>query len=136
MSKYKVLVVDNAKNQRELYRLILEDAGYDVTTAQDGEQALQLARNNYFDLILTDDKTSGTGGLALAINLIKQNPSVFVLMVITGSIKTLTHGTAEMIREGLRGAPFGFLEKPVDRGVLLSILENAIERNQRSSEFL
>lgn len=124
----KVLVVDSAKNQRELYKLILEDAGYEVTTAQDGEQALLLAQERCFDLVLTDDKTTGTGEIIQTIDLIKQNPSVFVLMIITGSEKMLTHGTFDSIKEGLRGAMFGYLEKPVDRAMLLDIVESAVWR--------
>lgn len=126
--RQKVLVVDEAKNQRELYRLILEDAGYEVKATQDGGQALLLARENHFDLVITDDKTSGTGGLMLAIELGKQNPSAFILTIITGSDKTLTHGSPAEIEAALNGARFGFLEKPVDRMVLLKVVENAIWR--------
>jgi DNA-binding NtrC family response regulator len=122
----RILVVDEAKNQRELYRLILEDAGYEVTATQDGEQALLLARENHFDLVLTDDKTTGTGGIMLTIELSKQNPSAFVLTIITGGEKMLTHGSSMEIEKALRGAMFGFLEKPVDRMVLLRVVESAI----------
>jgi CheY-like chemotaxis protein len=46
MARNRVLVVDDEKNQREIYTLILEDDGYQVTAAQSGEQALRLAREN------------------------------------------------------------------------------------------
>ncbi len=126
--RHRVLVVDETKNQRELYRLILEDAGYEVTTTQDGDHALLLTRENHFDLILTDDKTNGTCGLMLAIELGKQSPSAFILTIITGSDKTLTHGSPAEIEAALNGARFGFLEKPVDRMVLLKVVENATWR--------
>ena len=45
MARNKVLVVDDEKNQREIYTMILEDDGYEVTTAQSGEQALRFARD-------------------------------------------------------------------------------------------
>lgn len=124
----RVLIVDDAKRQRELYKLILEDAGYEVTTSQDGEQALLLSRENHFDLVLTDDKTTGTGSLMLAIKLRKERPSTFVLTIITGSEKRLTHGSPEEIRAAFRSSMFGVLEKPVDRIVLLRVVECAIYR--------
>ena len=130
MGGMKLLVVDNAKNQRELYRLILEDEGYEVTTAHDGEQALLLINNNSFDLILADDKTTGTQELLLVIDLIRRSPSAFVLMIITGSEKTLTHGSVEVIKAGLRGAMFNYIEKPVDRSLLLSLVKSAMSYNQ------
>jgi CheY-like chemotaxis protein len=36
MARNSILVVDDEKNQRELYQLILEDAGYEVRTASSG----------------------------------------------------------------------------------------------------
>lgn len=124
----RVLVVDDAKKQRELYRLILEDAGYEVTTSRDGEQALLLARENHFDLVLTDDKTTGTGWLMLAIELKRKSPLAFVLTIITGSEKRLTHGSSEEIEAALSSPMFGVLEKPVDRTILLGVVEGAIYR--------
>ena len=61
MARNRVLVVDDEKNQREIYTLILEDDGYQVTTAQSGEQALRIAREHPFDLVLTDYKMAGMG---------------------------------------------------------------------------
>jgi CheY-like chemotaxis protein len=65
MTRNKVLVVDDEKNQREIYTMILEGEGFAVTTAQSGEQALRMARENDFDLVLTDNKMTGMDGLAL-----------------------------------------------------------------------
>jgi CheY-like chemotaxis protein len=59
MERNRVLVVDDEKNQREIYTLILEDDGYQVTAAQSGEQALRFAREKPFDLVLTDYKMTG-----------------------------------------------------------------------------
>lgn len=124
----RVLVVDEAKKQRELYKLILEDAGYEVTMSKDGDQALLLARENHFDLVLTDDKTTGTGWLMLAIELKRISPLAFILTIITGSEKRLTHGSSEEIEAALRSPMFGVLEKPVGRTILLEVVEGAIYR--------
>ena len=124
MSRNKVLVVDDEKNQRETYTLILEDDGYVVTTAQSGEQALRLARENDFDLVLTDYKMAGMDGLTLLSELLKIDPSIIVVMMTA-------HGSVDSVKEALRGGAFDYLGKPVDRDELLRVVQSALERLNR-----
>jgi DNA-binding NtrC family response regulator len=124
MSRNKVLVVDDEKNQRETYTLILEDDGYAVTTAQSGEQALRLARENDFDLVLTDYKMAGMDGLTLLGELLKIDPSIIVVMMTA-------HGSVDSVKEALRGGAFDYLGKPVDRDELLRVVQSALERLNR-----
>lgn len=119
MARNKVLVVDDEKNQREIYKLILEDAGYEVTTAQSGEQGLRFVRESHFDLVLTDYKMTGMDGLTLLSELLKEDPSILVVMMTA-------HGTVESVKEALRGGAFDYLEKPVDREQLLKVVESAL----------
>ena len=121
MSRKNVLVVDDEKNQRETYKIILEDAGFDVTTAQSGEQALRFARENRFDLVLTDYLMTGMDGLTLLSELIKTDPSIIVVMMTA-------HGSVESVKEALRGGAFDYLEKPIDRDQLLKVVETALGR--------
>jgi len=124
MARNKVLVVDDEKNQREIYTLILEDDGYRVTAAQSGEQALRFARETPFDLVLTDYKMAGMDGLTLLNELLKVDPSIMVVMMTA-------HGSVESVKEALRGGAFDYLEKPVDRDQLLRVVQNALERLNR-----
>lgn len=55
-------------------------------------------------------------------------PSAFVLTIIMGGEKRLTHGSLEEIDAAFRSPMFGVLEKPVDRIVLLGVVESAIYR--------
>jgi CheY-like chemotaxis protein len=64
-----------------------------LQTAQGGEQALLPTNNHSFDLILADDKMTGTQELLLVMDLIRQSRLAFVLMIITVGEKTLTHGS-------------------------------------------
>lgn len=121
MPRRKVLVVDDEKNQREIYTLILEDAGYEVTTAQSGEHGLKLARDTDFDLVLTDYKMTGMDGLTLLGELLKLDPSIIVVMMTA-------HGSVDSVKEALRGGAFDYLEKPIDRSQLLKIVESALGR--------
>jgi DNA-binding NtrC family response regulator len=121
MPRRKVLVVDDEKNQREIYTLILEADGYEVTTAQSGEHALKLARDTDFDLVLTDYKMTGMDGLTLLGELLKLDPSIIVVMMTA-------HGSVDSVKEALRGGAFDYLEKPIDRSQLLKIVESALGR--------
>lgn len=121
MKRNRVLVVDDEKNQREIYMMILGDDGYNVTTAQSGEQALRFARENQFDLVLTDYKMFGMDGLTLLSELLKLDPSIIVVMMTA-------HGSVESVKDALRGGAFDYLEKPIDRAQLLKVVQNALER--------
>ena len=124
MARNRVLVVDDEKNQREIYTLILEDDGFQVTAAQSGEQALRFARENQFDLVLTDYMMAGMDGLTLLNELLKVDPSIIVVMMTA-------HGSVESVKEALRGGAFDYLEKPVDRDQLLKVVQNALGRLNR-----
>ena len=124
MARNRVLVVDDEKNQREIYTLILEDDGYQVTTAQSGEQAIRFARENTFDLVLTDYKMAGMDGLTLLNELLKVDPSIIVVMMTA-------HGSVESVKEALRGGAFDYLEKPIDRDQLLKVVQNALGQLNR-----
>ncbi len=124
MSRNKVLVVDDEQNQRLIYKLILEDAGYEVTTAQSGEHALKLSRENEFDLVLTDNKMTGMDGLSLLGELMKDDPSLIVIMMTA-------YGSVDSVKEALRGGAFDYLEKPVDRDQLLKTVETALSGLKR-----
>jgi DNA-binding NtrC family response regulator len=124
MARNRVLVVDDERNQREIYTLILEDDGYQVTAAQSGEQALRFARENPFDLVLTDYMMAGMDGLTLLNELLKIDPSIIVVMMTA-------HGSVESVKEALRGGAFDYLEKPVDRDQLLKVVQNALNRLNR-----
>jgi len=124
MPRNKVLVVDDERNQREIYTLILEDDGYQVTTGQSGEHALKLAREQDFDLVLTDYKMTGMDGLTLLGELLRDDPSRLVVMMTA-------HGSVESVKEALRSGAYDYLEKPIDREQLLKVVESALSRLNR-----
>ncbi len=124
MARNRILVVDDEKNQREIYKLILEDDGYEVTTAQSGEHAVRLARDNHFDLVLTDFKMTGMDGVMLLGELLSLDPSLIVVMMTA-------HGSVESVKEALRGGAYDYLEKPVDRDQLLKVVESALGQLNR-----
>lgn len=65
----KVLVVDDSINTREIEKSILEAYGYNVITAEDGEEAFEKTRETLFDLIVTDVEMPRMDGFTLTKKL-------------------------------------------------------------------
>jgi CheY-like chemotaxis protein len=61
----KILVVDDERSMRELLELVLKREGYAAQTAENGMRALELVRQNVFDLIISDVKMPDINGIDL-----------------------------------------------------------------------
>jgi DNA-binding NtrC family response regulator len=83
----EVLVVDDDSQVRQLTRRTLEEQGFRVTEASDGEAALRLiqARAEPFDLVLTDLSMPGASGMDFARSVLDIRPEIPVIMT-TGYI--------------------------------------------------
>jgi DNA-binding NtrC family response regulator len=123
-TRNKILVVDDEKNQRELYRMILEDADYEARTAASGEAALREYDTNPVDLVLTDYNMTGMDGLALLKELVARDPSIIVVMITA-------FGSVDSVKEALRSGAYDYLEKPVDRDKLLNVISEALSGLRR-----
>ena len=121
MPEGSVLVVDDERRQREIYRDILEDEGYETVTASSGEAALHLVAQKRFDLVLTDLNLTGMTGIQLLIEILRADPTVAVVL-ITG------YPSIESAIEATKRGVYQYLEKPVDRSRLLEVVNDALER--------
>ena len=61
--KTKILLVEDDMGMREVLRDILEDEGFEITTAENGKVALTQIENYHFDLVLTDLKMPQMDGI-------------------------------------------------------------------------
>lgn len=68
-----ILVVDDDRALLLIMQLTLERAGFQVTTAENGDQALKLAHQSHFDLIILDDMMPGMSG-GQTCRLLKSDP--------------------------------------------------------------
>ena len=108
-----ILCIDGSESMRLLMRLILEDAGHEVMTAEDGRQGLQLAGDA--DLIITELFIEGLDGLALAAELEENRPGLPLLMLTSEPDAGWRGGLPENIR--------GWLPKPFEPQVLTERVE-------------
>lgn len=97
-----VLVVDDEAEMVELVSMVLEDGEVDVLTANDGEQALEIVREEHPDLVLTDVMMPRMGGLELT-DLMLRDPDtcdIIVLLMTAGRLPPWdTTGAAGMIQK-------------------------------------
>jgi CheY-like chemotaxis protein len=121
----RVLVVDDEPDVRDFLASVLEDAGFQVATARDGNEAIEQIRHGPPDLISTDLVMPGKSGIRL-IHELRKNPTWarIPVLVVTG------HAGDRDIRAGLDGilaesstiGPASCLEKPITpRGYLESV---------------
>ncbi len=124
MHKTKILIVDDEPKQRELIAGFLSKKGYQVSTADSGESALEQYHNFFSSLALLDIKMPGMNGIELLIKLKEINPFIQVIMLTAfGSVDTAV--------EAMKAGAFDYLTKPVeDLGELLIKLEKAAEQNR------
>jgi DNA-binding response OmpR family regulator len=75
-AKQRVLIVEDDANQRLLYEEELSDSGYEVLTAGDGREGLNVAREHRPDLVILDINMPVMDGLDTLNQLLETNPSV------------------------------------------------------------
>jgi DNA-binding NtrC family response regulator len=122
VSRGRVLVVDDERRQRDILQMILEAEGYETTAAGNGRQALEAARSEPFDVVLTDLKMPDMNGIELlgALPVRPGGPSVILMTA---------HGTIDSAVEAMRKGAFDYLTKPLEKDELLLVLRRAMERS-------
>ena len=122
MSKAHVLVVDDEPDIRGLVREILEDEGYEVSTAESAQEARRMVAEQRPDLVLLDIWMPGEDGISLLREWAGSGALAFPVIMISG------HGTVETAVEATRQGATDFVEKPLSMGKLLVTVEQALTR--------
>jgi two-component system nitrogen regulation response regulator NtrX len=117
-----ILVIDDEADIRDLVSGILEDAGHQVRTARDSDEAIEAVRRRRPTLAILDVWLQGSqiDGLDLLAVLRETDPDIPVI-VISG------HGTIETAVAAIRKGAYDFLEKPFNADRLLIVVTRAIE---------
>ena len=116
-----VLAVDDSASIRALVNYVLMQAGYTVVLAEDGQEALEYARDNTVDLVLTDINMPNLDGIGLIKGLrALPNYKYVPLLVLT------TEGGTEKKMEGKAAGATGWIVKPFDPEQLVSTIEKVL----------
>ncbi len=112
-----ILVCDDEESQRELLAGFLKNSGYEVTTARNGLEAIELNRTKGFDLAILDLKMPEIDGIETMKQMKSIDPQTYFI-ILTG------FGTVESAVRAIKLGAYDYLSKPVD----LEKLEMLIKR--------
>lgn len=127
MRKPKILWVDDEIEVLKPHIYFLGEKGYEIETCSNGSDAVDLVKNNLYDLILLDEHMTGLSGIE-TLRLIKESrPEIPVVMI--------TKSEAENIMEAAIGSAIAdYLIKPVKPNQILLTLKKNLERKRLITE--
>jgi diguanylate cyclase (GGDEF)-like protein len=116
LGNFNVLVVDDEPDKRTLLKIALQTAGYEVRTANDGEEGLTAVESFQPDLIITDVMMPKMDGYELA-RRVRANPQTKFIPII---IQSAARGDAQDLRRGAEVGALGYITDPTDLDLLLA----------------
>ena len=121
MSVPKILVVDDEMIVCESCKRILEEEGYEVEIALSGKEAFEKMKAHPFDIVITDLKMPGIGGMEILRTFRKEYPDSIIIM-ITG------FSTVETAVEAMKLGAFDYIPKPFTPDEVSIVVKKAIEK--------
>jgi two-component system response regulator HydG len=115
----RILVVDDEKDIRDLLAEYLTGHDYQVTTCGSGEEALEMAQQEDFDLVMCDFKLGGMDGFDVLIRLKDIKPDMpFIVMTGFADLKM----AVQLMRRGA----YDYITKPMDTEEIINTVKNAL----------
>ncbi len=120
MYQFKILWADDEIEMLKPHILFLKEKGYEVTSVNNGDDAVEEARSNLYDLIMLDEMMPGKDGLTALSEIRDFNPSVPIVMV--------TKNEEEQLMEDAIGKKItDYLTKPVNPSQILLTLKKIFD---------
>jgi two-component system response regulator AtoC len=108
---------------RKILSAQLSRDGYDVMTAEDGEQGLALLKEHHIDLVITDLKMPKVDGMTLLKRALEEEPDLPIVLITA-------HGTIDTAVEALKSGAFDFVTKPFDKDEVRQIVGKALRTRE------
>jgi len=116
----KLLIVDDETRFLNAIAQRLTKRGFDVRTAENGEDAIRLARSEKFDIALLDLRMPGMDG-GEVLRVLKEEHEFLEAIILTG------HGSLESAVELTKLGAFSYLPKPYELDKLIQVLREAYQ---------
>src|SRR5262249_34578608 len=121
-----VLVVDDDEAVAKVLMALLGQAGFDAAHAPSGETALTILADRPVDLVVSDVRMPGMGGLALLAEARRRWPEVPVILLTA-------HGSVPLAVEAMKAGAADFILKPFDREEVMYAVRKALAAAGSSS---
>ena len=116
-----ILTVDDSTSMRQMVKATLQSAGYDVVEAADGQEALDWARGNSVDLVISDVNMPRMDGITL-VSQLRSLPAYR----LTPLLLLTTESSQDKKMEGKRAGATGWIVKPFNPAQLLATLQKLL----------
>ena len=127
LSDSTILVIDDEENMRHMLQKMLERVGYNVDTADDGEQGLEKLETASFNFVLCDIKMARMDGLEFLKRIGPHRQNTTVIMMSA-------YGTIDLAVQAMKLGAYDFISKPFKHDEVLLSIRKAQEREQLRSE--
>ncbi len=128
LNKYSVLIVEDEEQVLKQMRIAVEDFMGDVFTAKNGEEAIDVLKQNKINILLTDILMPKMGGLELIRYIREHNIAVDSIMV------TSAHSETNYMLDAIRLRVDGYLLKPINTKEMLELVQKTIIVKQKDEE--
>jgi len=116
----KILIVDDELNMRLVLSALLKKEGYEIASAADGNEAMDVLKSDGIDAVITDLKMPNMDGMELLRRMNNKYPDVPVIMITA-------HGTVATAVEALKKGALDYITKPFDLDELKNVVSKAIK---------
>ena len=117
----KILAVDDSASMRQMVTFTLKSAGFEVTDAADGALALEIAKKQSFDVVISDVNMPNMDGISLCKELRKLPNFKF-----TPILMLTTESSADKKQEGRGAGATGWIVKPFNPDQLLATVNKVV----------
>lgn len=124
-----ILIVDDEPNMIHMLTTMLTKAGFHVSSAETGKDALVLDSENRFDFILSDVRMPGMDGVQLLERLRKQGSDAVIIIMSA-------YGGVDLALEAIRKGAYDYISKPFKSDEVILTLKKASERERMRRELV
>lgn len=120
-----ILVVDDELSMRQFLKILLEKEGYTVATAAEGGEALALATQQPFDLVISDIRMPGMSGLELLAQLKQAKADIGVIMITA-------FASPDDAVAAMKNGAFDYITKPFNVDEIKSVIRAVLKKQQKA----